>query len=1287
MSYQEYAQLGRNARERDKSRERGVGGYQPSPPPRLRTDRPYTGSMASFSVPRRGTGTSSPTNHSTTSSTSSASLSPSNSASQKAGNLTPTSQWGGGDGLGHLNKDFGLGSGGTGAEKKPDLVEVEMPWRPFYLQRKILAGFIAALVGLVICLEALLGESQRSEGFSLGSSSSTTARPAGASYIFRLAPTGLLTLMAVLWARVEYQAKMAAPWIRLAKGTPAKAEETLLLDYVGMARPLAVLKAVRNRDWVVAAATVVMLFLGVGVVGSAGLMYMSLVDMPGQSVPVTLTTAFGSDGLGAGADTLAFYTMLGLQQEDLAFPEGVAAGFAYQSFTADVPPGSMVEATVDGFSAGLDCEVANLTLAGVQNASDGQVFNTSFSGGSGCVVSMPIVGNGMIQPTTTNQTLYFGRFGQGGCGGSGNATAQRIVVVFGTETINPRPIPTTAASGNVVVNGTIPRSAALLCKPTYNITRIDVAKRDDVVVSIEPGAETTAERELENVEPWSLADAFFSSFRNELADSYANSTPWFYQPASVNTDPIIYLALDFAFRTTGAALALESLLDPNTLQDMAGDYFEQYVPLLASRALMQPVSEADTATAEITGERLVVSPMITQFVVTHLIVGIFLVVAMIMMVPKKGFLPRNPGTIMDTAALIANSRDLLQKLRGLGGEDMRVLRQRLAGSSFYTGVEAYERADSSGKGYFKMFGGHTIASDVPSVSADPEKRFPYPTLLHPIPRLVALLITIGFIVGLDFTLQSSNKNGGFDDVSDPESRHILWTVLPAAILGHVGMYFVSAGFAIRLLAPYAALVRGSTFEQSAGLNLVDRSPPGVLYHALRSKNLAVGGATMAAVLSGLLITFGATLFTAATVPTQAACQLVTRDFFSLQNTTIGGDGSCPGCQNGTVLASLVLNGNVSDPPFTHGDLVFPSLEVDDVPDGLRELPDDVVVSGVISGFRSALACKSFDANQIAVNLSLSNLAGTGNPMQISLPAIAGAGDNSVTLNTGYTLDDLQTQKPQLDPDAFFGAGTYKPLTTENGTQARWIWVWGQLRDAGTNKTTVKSIAALSCTESVVQLNVAVRFLGPDLDIDPRNPPFADEATAVPIPVALNNLDYTDLATNLPSIPSSLLLDPFFITLTSSKNAIPLSDLSTTDNATLTKLSDAITRQHRLIRAQIINTSNRIPLSQTTNSTGIPFPAKLTVSSLASGAARRVVQDTITTRILQALLACILVSSTASWLSLPKPNILPHRHFGGSIAAVVALLADGNIFGLLGRGAEWQDTEQMGLGLGMLTGRM
>src|SRR5438105_3268966 len=117
MSYQEYAQLGRNARERDTSRERGGrkgGGDQPSPP-RLRTDRPYTGSIASFSVPRRGTGSSSPTNHSTTSSTSSASLSPSNSASQKAGNLTPTSQWGDG----HLNKEFNLG--GVGGEKKPEL--------------------------------------------------------------------------------------------------------------------------------------------------------------------------------------------------------------------------------------------------------------------------------------------------------------------------------------------------------------------------------------------------------------------------------------------------------------------------------------------------------------------------------------------------------------------------------------------------------------------------------------------------------------------------------------------------------------------------------------------------------------------------------------------------------------------------------------------------------------------------------------------------------------------------------------------------------------------------------------------------------------------------------------------------------------------------------------------------------------------------------------------------------------------------------------------------------------
>ncbi|KAK3353905.1 hypothetical protein B0T25DRAFT_222794 [Lasiosphaeria hispida] len=1260
MSYQEYAQFGKNTqRNRDAGRA----------PPRLRTDRPYTGSMASFSVPRQ---TPPLPLHSTSSSTSSASLSPSNSASQKLGDQPPNSPWG--NGTMPTIKQLELG-----AEKPPDLLDVPMPWRPFYLQRKILASFAVVFAGLTVGLEALYGYSDRNQG--LG------AMAQAGQYLWRFAPVALLTLVTALWNRVEYQAKFTAPWLRLSKG-PAAVEKTLLLDYVAMSQPWSVLQAAKNKDSAVVFATIVSMMLKVSVLLSTALMAQSLLALPGQSTSVTLETSFVDNAANlAKPGALAFYTMVGLQQDDVLFPDGVSTRFAYQTFSQDVPRGIVVNATVDGLSAGLECEVARLGLAGVEYSPEVQTFGTSFST-AGCNITMPISSGDFFRPVgaTGNQTFYFARFGEGSCGNSSNVDDKRMVVVFGTENINARSLPTTLPGGMVPVNGTIARSASLFCKPTYSISRVDVSKRDDVVMSINPSS-SGRDRALSNVGAWGIAEAFFASFQNELADTFADATPWFYQPGVVNVDSVMYLALDFQFRTTGSPATPEALLDPNALQGLVTTYFQQYIPLLASRSLTETASSPAPATANIISERFMVVFLPTQMIVVHLAISTFLAIAMLLLVPKKGFLPRDPGTIMDTAALIANSRGLLQTLRGVGGGSEAMLKERLLGTEFYTGVEAYERAESGGSGYFRIFNTQGLPETTPDY-VEPTDKFPNPILLHPVSRLTALLVAIGFIIGLDLTLQFSQKNGGFDDADDNPYRHLLQTVLPAQIFGFLTLYFVAAGFATRSLAPYLALSRGATFEQSISLNLVDKAFPVVLLEAIKSRNLAVGGASVAAFVSALFTIFAASLFTIATVPVTASCQLLSQDFFS-QSNGVPDSGFCTTCQNGTVLASLVLNGNISYPQFTYEELVFPSLGLASIPEDMRDLPDDIVISATIPAVRSVLACRKYQQSELAINLTVSStLAGTGNPLRVTIPGQGGVNqDNSIVINTGLTLDDLPgAPEPPIDPNAFFGAGAYKPITIRNATVSRWIWVWGQLQNAGTNLTTVKSALALTCNETILQLSANVRFIGGNLDIDQTTPPVRDDSTLAMVPVAIDgNLNYDDLV----KIPTPHLLDPFFTSLVSSRFAIPLSDLGSA--AALGSVSGAIDRQHTLIRAQIVNMWNRRPTTPDTagpalfpldtdgaimgNASVAAFPARLTVDSLDSGAARRIVQDAVATRVLQALLAAALVFSAASWLALPRANVLP-RVGAGSIAGVAALLADGNIFGLMGRGAEWQGVGEL-----------
>ncbi|KAM7207193.1 hypothetical protein V8F20_002459 [Naviculisporaceae sp. PSN 640] len=1300
MSYQEYAQLGRNNRgngpgrtSRNGSRERA---RNEGPP---RTDRPYTGSIASFSVPRRSMTPA----HSSSSSTSS-SLSPSNSASQKgyirgAGGGTSPRNSQCSDGLSSgldipkgTTKSFNLAD-----ERKSDLLDVAMPWRPPYLRRKILASFTVIITGLAVGVGALYDLSNRNLG--LGPTSTV------GHYFWRLTAPALLTLLAAVWNRIDHQAKMTAPWVRLSKG-PSKAEKTLLLDYLSMWQPVAVVRGLQNRDFAVACASTVTLLLRILMAVSTGLITLSLVSgIPGaprnmssrSEVEVTVQSAFidnTTDLTNAGA--LAFFTMVGLQQDNVYFPDGVSERFAYQRFASDLPQGSIVETTVDGLTSNLLCDVAEMTAGEAQANRGIQQFNTTFSA-AGCNISMPISSEGFVPSASGTQVpFYVARLGRGSCGDSGRVADQRMVIFFASGMMDSRSPPTNSSGSNFAeANGNITRSTQLICQPSYSITRVRVAVQDSTLLNVMQ-SRRRENRTLPGLEPWDFAEAFFSSYRseNELASIYADSMPWFYQPETVNVDSAMFLALELRLGRSGSAIPLEELFNATALQEVAEDYFSQYVAVLAARSLTQPVSVAVQASASAVSERLRVSPLIAKLMIILMGIAAALMAAMAFAIPTQGVLPRDPGTIMDSAALVSNSRGLLQLLRGAGGADMSTLRARLSGSAFYFGVEAYERAESTGSGYLRIFGGRGQPDTKPDYVEETDK-FSYPSLLHPVQRGAVFLITIGLIVGLDLSYQSSKRNGGLVDADDDAYSHLLWTVVPAAGAGLTAMYYIASDFTIRCLAPFVALRRGAMFEQSIGLNLADKALPMVLFTSARSRNLVVGGATTAAMLSSLYVIFASTLFYAATVPATAQCQLLTRDFFS-QSNGIPDEGFCTFCQNGTVLSSLVLDANMSYPAFTFEDLAYPSFSLENVPDDMQ-LPNDLVVNAVVPAVRSSLQCKSFRQSELAINLQTgSTVNGVVNPLQIIIPGKAAADENTIIISSAQNLDTFGNPlNTDIDQDAFFGAGEYKPLTDGNSTIPRWVWIWGQLEKAGTNTTKVKFAAALTCNETIQQVNVATSFIGSDLHIDAEyKPPVSDEETVTAVPVAIDgNLDYSELI----QLYTPHLLDPFFSSLVSSRFAIPVTSLGPSASEAdeiqiIQSVTDAITWQHKVIRAQIVSTWNRRGTVSPISSSGTPqpqsvvfpvdstgvimgnastlaFPAVLTVSNLDSGAARRVVQDMISTRILQALLSATLIAAAASWLALPKPNtILPRPPT--SIASVAALLADGNLFGQLGRGAEW-----------------
>ncbi|KAL8382248.1 hypothetical protein RB595_006166 [Gaeumannomyces hyphopodioides] len=1306
MSYQEYAHLRNGAPNgRNRASSTSDATWQQKRAQRMAPstatgssssdERPYVGSRVSFSAPRPvRVAAQRPafhhpapqTRHSPNSSLSSTSLSPSNSASQKglynskrrtaAAAQEPLPPY--------PPKEKGPGAV---PEMKLNLVDVPLPWRPTYLQRRVLLAFLTLLITLGIALEAILGLSNQTPG--LGPAN----RPTALRYAFQMPPVAILLLVACAWHRVEHQARSSAPWMRMTT-RPSEAGLTLLLDYVSMLRPAALVKAVRNRDFLVACAVAVSLALRGAVVVSTALVAPDLLTVTDRAAQLVVTSQFGRGaGLPLDGAGLSLAYVAGLQEGNVSFPDGVGSRFAYQRFRSDALKGvgAQIGATVDAFLPDLTCESATLSVGNIRASQQAQQLDANFTV-PGCAIATTISGNGLL--SAANEVTHLLSIGRGGCGGSTASERQRVVVLFGTISIDSD----SAGAGNasVPVRGSVPRSTQLVCEPNYAIKQTDLVKDDGSSVEAKLVASRPQSRQLDGIRPWDVVEGIFNSytqagrlFNRELSTN--NGLPQFL-PSRVVVDPLGHFAFGLRQLEQGSLGTPDDYFNITTLTTLLSGYFQHHASILAFTSLSSRAMIPVQGTSAVKEDRLTAKPVAVHFVVALLGVCVILTIPMILLAPAKGFLPRNPGTLMDTAALLNHSKPLLQALRGAGAADAATLRGRLGGAHFHTGVEAYEQDYTSGHGYFKILGGPLRPDVMSPEHAEPAGAGAWPQQLwmHWSLRLASLVAIAALIAALEASLRVSQFNDGIATVDDGALTHFFWTAAPALLFMLLAMYVGLVDFTIRALAPFAELARGGSYRTMT-MNLVDGTAPFAMYKACATGNWAAVLSTSSLFAASLLLVFVASAFGSSTLPAFKAVQLQTRDFFNTgaQPAAAGNVSADPG-----VLASLVLAGNASYPAFTYKDLVFPRLTLPpDVAD--ESLPDTAIITATLPAIRATLDCKLYTQSELRINVTGSSApSNTTNSIRIDTPDTASSRGKSMVIDMAQALNRAGSAAGgagSADGSAFIGAARFIPDGAAGG--GTWLYGWGRLSNANTDRASVAPVYALSCEEKMQRLSAAVSFNAPSMIVeDVSQPaPFPVEGSTRNSSVALSASEtlYASLAHI--TVPGPHHLDGFFSQLVSSRYAVPLDTLGGVGQAA-ESVAVAVAAQHGIVRAQALSATARRPVSGTATPVATDSPGAITEADSATGLSpgalvararlqmltgpprrRRLRQDSVPTRVLEALLAAALAASAAAWLLTANDAALPRLRGGAplSIASVGALLADGNLFSILGRGAEWK----------------
>ncbi|OHX01192.1 hypothetical protein CSPAE12_00241 [Colletotrichum incanum] len=1028
----------------------------------------------------------------------------------------------------------------------------------------------------------------------------------------------------------------------MAKG-PASVDRTLMLDYVFMFEPWTIVKAAKNRDWLVAATATVGLTLKLIIVIAVALVSPTFQIITARGAGLNLHNKFVNDPTGLqNAGALPFFTMAALQTRGLNFPDGTSKQFAFQSFSADLPATAELRTNVDGFESDIECEPAQFSLTGVQfiQASDVQI-NATVSTPT-CLMTQTIPDLALLDFTLPT---FFMAFQAGTCGNSPFPDDGRVVVMTGAIAINESSVPTQSDVFNVPIAGTVTKSAALICRPTYFLTRVHVTKNNTQLIKIER-SRSAGNRTLDKVHPWDIVQGHFNSYPtdSQILAAMPNVNSRYPGIAVVASDAVMNSAVAMEVKDHGVP-PIETFLNTDNLTQISTAYWRQYTALVGRNSLMAETQEKSTGTAVIIGERLNVRP-----IPAHLLSGLLgfvlvLVLAAVAFAPAKGFLPRDPNTIINMATLLAHSRQLLQCLRGTGAADISTIREKLLGTNYYTGVEPYEKAEKAARGYFKIFGGAPPPQNTPPEFVhNADWRHPLP--LHPWARLAAVITMLCMIISLEVVLRVSNANSGIATIKANTDRHFLWTTGTGVIFGLVVLYLAATDCATRCLAPYAKLKEGGSFETTVDLDFMDKSKFRILYDAVKTQNIAVVFTTMALLVASLLATFSGALYSTTPIPSTRPVSLQTLDSF------INASSPCPTCTTDTLLASLILDANLTFPSFTFEDLNFNSLQLTEQLD-MQDGAGTILVT--LPALRSRLDCRLYPQSEINTNFTLPDL-----PNQFSQEMkvrIAGEPCLDPSIRSNAVLP------AGASSSSVFGVAT--PRSAASTQCSDFTYVWGQLTDSAPSQ--VGYISAMGCNETLESVMAKVRLTGASLHVDPTYPPVVQENTARPVTLNLLPLQYGLLA----NLTTGNQLDPFFSSLVTSRFAVPAGNLGDPGLGKSGLVADAIVRQHGILRAQNLNVNSRRRVPDVTAQDTIP--AMLESTSVTS--LRRLVQDNASTRIIQSVLALLVALTLVAWLLTPGTDtILPRNPC--SIASVAALLADGNVFGFLGRGAEWQATEEM-----------
>ncbi|KAL6228809.1 hypothetical protein BDW75DRAFT_246306 [Aspergillus navahoensis] len=1093
-------------------------------------------------------------------------------------------------------------------------------WVPLALHRWVLIVLALIFVVQIAVIEVLFQVSNKNHGLSTGNSTN--------HYLWTYGPTAVFMIISAIWNQIEYRTKQLTPWALLNK-KPETPTRSILLDYVSPWNVPVLLKALRRFHWPVVLAILGTLALQLAAVSSTGLFTLESVFFENIDIATSSQYAFNPIGFSASqGDGLIPFLTVGIGWKGLAYPLGTSSEHAFQPFNLSsktiTSADTLITADVDVFTPGLDCEQGTVIEKELQ-CSNRQCKPLKLNltiGTSSCA--------GYFSTSLDNLEGGFGYFG----------SAQHLTCNV-TESEVERLMFIAAHWKNI---SSVDKLQVLSCMPSYNITRqlVSIDTSGQVrVLRPSPRNAGSGNHALNtsSLPPMDIGVALLSRLaasENTLANLWESATD---DVNGANFDPFFRVA-----NLTNSYSSAQWMTRYN-LEDGVKRTYRSLVVQLAKQELMQPSVEPLSGFMSATQDRVVVRELSVRIMESSLIILILICGGLFVLRPVQ-CTPRDPGSILGQLIVLGRSLELARTVgKAITDEKLEtVTTGKLYHGTMPTGVDA----TSWSIRVMPNAGINGTRRNDKKGKKSTKSEWWQPWSLKLLGRCLAILTPFLFIVGLEVTYQVSRNQNGLGAIGDNQYSKYVGAYVPAALMLVVRILYEGIFSSAKILQPYLRLkkepcsIGDAAITQNSQARLAVQS-----FWAGRSGNYGVSAAALASVLAPFLTIVASGLYVFEPTESMRAVQISRADVF---NSSMGRERplEMQDAVDANLIGALIVTVGVAYPQWTHGELALSKLDIgslmdsknhahisdstidsnnstgdefttgSNIPDPLRNETSFLQIR--IPSIRGDLQCRHIRRESLNITMRAGNHT---TPQSLDADISGGCGyEYSVTLPDDILVGD------------YFGAYGGVPYI-DGGYCPEVILAFGHLP----NNHTTDQINAFLCNASVDILDADTKLLLPGHIIAAAEPIEASRQQLIP-----DLIPYSSFRLILPAAvrndSNGSRYDEFWSAVMNNKElGLTTGDLVQHPERVLNGAKHIF----RVLLAQTMSSLGRVSagLDSSTNNAADTDTQPTTLNgTLTIPNVVRVKQTSISTRILEALLAAMLFLCIIAFYFIHSRDLLP-----------------------------------------------